>query len=226
MEHFSRIMTPRRTRALPALAIALAATAFPAAAPAEEITLGAYGKALQVRADVMNGQQQFQRCATCHGADGHGSGNGLVPAIAAQQFRVIVWQLIDYGQDKRWDVRMQSVVAGHDALSVQDIVDVAAYVSDLPPVTGGNLGSGQYSAHGAELFQRSCARCHGPTGQGVDQQRVPKLAGQGYAYLLRQMHDAVEGRRPNFPPAHIQRLKPLDHDDLDGVADFLSRLPP
>ena len=200
------------------------------AAHAKEITLEAYGRALHVRADAVHGQALFQRCAACHGADGHGSGDGLVPSIAAQHFRVIVWQLIDYGQDKRWDVRMQAMVSGHDALSVQDIVDVASFASALPPVAGGSHGSGQgdgkFAAHGAQLFQRSCARCHGTSAQGEGAQRVPKLAGQNYAYLLRQMHDAVEGRRPNFPQSHIERLRPLRRDDLVGVADHLSRLPP
>jgi cytochrome c553 len=217
---------PRHATGWTVLAAALATAFASATLQAEEITLDAYGRALHVRADVMNGQRQFQRCKACHGPDGHGSGDGLVPAIAAQQFRVIVWQLIDYGQNKRWDVRMQSMVSGHDALSVQDIVDVAAFVSDLPPVAGGNTGNGQYAAHGAELFRRSCARCHGADAQGDDMQRTPKLAGQSYGYLLRQMHDAVEGRRPNFPPSHIRRLKSLEWNDLQGVADYLSRLPP
>jgi hypothetical protein len=55
---------------------------------------------------------------------------------------------------------------------------------------------------------------------------VPRLAGQHYGYLLREMHDAVEGRRPNFSLTHIRLLQKLDRDDFVGLADFLSRANP
>jgi hypothetical protein len=38
------------------------------------------------------------------------------------------------------------------------------------------------------------------------------------------MHDAVEGRRPNFSPEHIRLLLHFDRPDFEGVADYLSRL--
>jgi len=223
-------MKPSPVLQHPVAALMASAAVFAAAASmpvrAADVTLEAYGQALHARADGVRGQQLFQRCAPCHGADGHGSGDSQAPVIAAQQFRVILWQLIAYGQDKRWDVRMQAMVRGHDALSGQDIVDVAAFASGLPPVSGGNVGSGEHVVHGGELFRQACARCHGADAEGDDLQRVPKLAGQSYGYLLRQLHDALEGRRPDFLPGNVHRRAALDRDDLEGVSDYLSRLPP
>jgi hypothetical protein len=43
--------------------------------------------------------------------------------------------------------------------------------------------------------------------------------------ICRQFYDAVDGRRPNFSPAHIRLLARLDHDNTEAVADYLSRLP-
>jgi hypothetical protein len=34
----------------------------------------------------------------------------------------------------------------------------------------------------------------------------------------------VDGRRPNFSPAHIRLLAQLDYDDIRALADYLSRL--
>lgn len=49
-------------------------------------------------------------------------------------------------------------------------------------------------------------------------------AGQNYEYLRRQSYDAVDGRRPNFSPAHVHLLARLDHEDIQAVADYVSRL--
>jgi cytochrome c553 len=50
------------------------------------------------------------------------------------------------------------------------------------------------------------------------------LAGQHSAYLLRQMYDAVDGRRPTLTRLHLSRIKPLDFEQLHAVADYLSQL--
>ena len=67
--------------------------------------------------------------------------------------------------------------------------------------------------------------CHGSDGNGSGQQQIPRVAGQNYVYLLRQIHDAIEGRRPNFSASHIRLLKGLDYADITGVADYLARIP-
>ena len=70
----------------------------------------------------------------------------------------------------------------------------------------------------------NCASCHGRQGEGDDDDAVPMLAGQHSAYLLRQMYDAVDGRRPALTQLHSQRINPLDFEQLHAVADFLSQL--
>jgi cytochrome c553 len=75
---------------------------------------------------------------------------------------------------------------------------------------------------GTQLF-RDCAVCHGSSGGGSEDGDVPRLAGQHYEYLLRQMYDAVDGRRPNFSRSHVRLLARLERADLVGLADFLAR---
>jgi hypothetical protein len=45
-----------------------------------------------------------------------------------------------------------------------------------------------------------------------------------FAYLSRQMHDSVAGRRPNFSREHVRILARFDRADYMGIADYLSRL--
>jgi hypothetical protein len=62
--------------------------------------------------------------------------------------------------------------------------------------------------------------------QGDSAHVVPKIGGQHFEYLRRQIYDAVDGRRPGFPASHVRLLARLDHDDIVGVADYLSRIAP
>jgi cytochrome c553 len=70
-------------------------------------------------------------CNVCHGADLNGL--GPVPAIAGRSPSYLVRQLWDFKQGTRhgeWAPLMQQVVA---KLSVDDMVDLIAYASSLPP---------------------------------------------------------------------------------------------
>jgi cytochrome c553 len=196
----------------------------PLTAAGASIAVQEYDAVLRSKPDAARGGTLFSTCAMCHGADGGGKRDGSVPAIAAQHFHVIARELVDYRHDKRWDLRMENFAGEHHLKDSQDIADVATFIADLAPARTGGVGSGEYAAHGAEIYAHLCAGCHGPAGEGDDVKRYPRLAGQHFAYLLRQLHDAVEGRRPNFPAEHVRLLEPFDKADLNGVADYLSRL--
>jgi len=183
--------------------------------------------ALQSRPNLDNGAALFRACAVCHGTSGGGTPGGEIPRIAGQHFSVLVKQLVDYRNDRRWDPRMEHFADKHLLKSAQDIADVAGYASEIEtlPEASVGMGSGEYLARGAEVYRRSCASCHGKTGDGSAREQIPRLAGQNYAYMVRQIHDGVEGRRPNFPASHIRLLKELDYADISGVADYLARIP-
>jgi cytochrome c553 len=64
--------------------------------------------------------------------------------------------------------------------------------------------------------------CHGDDGIAKDKD-VPHLAGQNYAYLLKQMHDFRAGRRPHTEMRVMSRL--MDDQEMQEIADFYARLP-
>jgi cytochrome c553 len=182
-----------------------------------------FDKALYAKPDVAHGAELFATCAKCHGPSGNGADDGSIPRIAGQHFRVLVRQLVDYRHELRWDIRMEHY-AGRDLLrDSQSIADVAAYVSQLARDAPRNVGDGTLVAHGSRVYSLHCAECHGPVGEGEKLSLVPRIAGQHYAYLLRQIYDGVDGRRPNFSNAHVKILARLDRNDIVGIADFLSR---
>lgn len=196
----------------------------PLAAHGASISQQEFAEVLRAKPDIVHGEELFDTCAACHGTDGAGTPDGNVPAIAAQHFRVIARALVDYRHDKRWDERMQHFSDQHHLSGAQEIADVAAFISDLEPKRTLDISRGAPLDHGADVYARLCASCHGPAGEGDNLKGYPRLAGQHLEYLQRQMHDAIEGRRPNFPREHVALLKRLEQPDFVGVADYLSRL--
>ena len=178
----------------------------------------------QCKVDLDRGAALFRVCAGCHGAAGAGTADGMVPRIAGQHASVLEKQLVDYRYDRRWDLRMEQIADRHHLADAQAIADVAAYVSRLHGDRPNGVGNGQLLEHGAGTYAALCRGCHGVDGQGDAQRSIPRIAGQQYEYLRRQIYDAVDGRRPNFSPAHIRLLARLDHEDIQALADYLSRL--
>jgi cytochrome c553 len=198
--------------------------AMPLSAYGASSTQKEYLAVLQSRPDKLHGEQLFAKCAACHGTYGAGLSDGRVPAIAGQHVRVLAKELVDFRHDKRWDPLMEHYSDEHNLGDSQDVADVAAYIGNLDPARSAGVGDGEFVNDGARVYARSCASCHGIMAEGDNVRRYPRLAGQHYAYLLRQMHDAVEGRRPNFPLEHVRILMRFGKSDFEGVADYLSRL--
>lgn len=182
--------------------------------------------ALQLTGDLERGRSLFATCAACHGVDGAGQPDGNAPVIARQHRSVVLKQLVDYRHALRWDLRMEHVVELKKFGSLQDLTDVAVYVSQLPRVDQVGRGPGEYLQTGAWTFILQCASCHGASGDGSSTARIPRLAAQHYEYLRRQLWDIAEGRRPQLSATHAKWLSDLEQTDVNGVADYLSRVVP
>jgi len=178
--------------------------------------------------DLARGKESYSVCAACHGEDGRGTADGEIPAIAGQHGSVLLKQLADFRYDQRWNERMQYFTDRHFLPDAQAVTDVAAYVMSLPrfPPTAKGIGDGLHLNDGAKVYFRTCERCHGPLGQGDLLQRIPRLAGQHYGYLLRQLEETAKGLRPGMDDTHVRRLRQLSPDQMRGVADYLSRVSP
>jgi cytochrome c553 len=185
--------------------------------------LSEYQTALRAVPDFDHGAVLFAQCAACHGDEGQGFSDGTTPRIAGQHFHVLIKQLIDFRRGKRLDFRMEQLAKNHFS-GFQDIADVAFYLSAQPRRSDASAVSGEFVAKGAGLYASNCSSCHGSRGEGDEIEAVPMLAGQHPAYLLRQMYDTVDRRRPILTRLHSQPIKSLDFEQLRAIADFISEL--
>ncbi len=94
----------------------------------------------------------------------------------------------------------------------------------MTPTPG--LGKGNDDARAEKLYYRKCAECHGADGSGDKKRFYPRIQGQHYEYLLRQIKWIREGKRRNANAVMTQRVKKLKDKDLELLVDYVSRLKP
>lgn len=174
--------------------------------------------------DPGRGEILYRACTACHGQDGGGQSDGTVPRIAGQYPSVLIKQLADFRNRRRWDLRMERVVSDHGLSDRRDTADVAAYIAGLEPRSPAAVGDGEFLRRGAGAYVQACAACHGASGQGSAAQAIPRLAGQHATYLLRQMQESATQGRPNMTSAHVRLLRTLSYEDFAGAADYLARM--
>jgi cytochrome c553 len=172
--------------------------------------------------DAARGSKLYKTCAACHGQRGEGVSDGSVPAIGGQHYLVVVKQLADFRADVRSDMRMRHFADTRHLAYSQQIADVSACVSSLPVSPPAAAIPGDALVRGANIYIRSCERCHGPTGEGSGESFVPRVAAQHAAYLQQQLDDARPGRRESMIRTHAQFSRELSDADKIAVTQYLA----
>ncbi len=122
------------------------------------------------------------------------------------------------------DPAMQTVAA-HPALGdAHNVAVLAKYLSGLAANPNPVQGSGRDLGPAEEMYAHICAACHGADGRGDAGNRVPRIAGQHYPYLRRQIEDAADLHKDLAPPEMTSALRGMRPHDRDVLADYVSRL--
>src|SRR5450631_432589 len=173
---------------------------------------------------LSEGSRLYVPCGTCHAPKAWGSMDGAIPNLAGQQKRYLEKQMAQFRSGARVDPAMQ-VVAAHTTFGDQhDILTLASYLSNLDSNPNPVNGSGEHLRVGQELFTHICAACHGADGRGEAGNRVPRIAGQHYPYLRRQVDAAANLHRDLAPPEMTSALRGMTDPQKDAVADYVARL--
>lgn len=169
-------------------------------------------------------RQFYGPCVPCHGPNGWGSVDGKVPNIAGQHRRYLEQQLALFKNGARIDVAMQ-LFAAHPRLSDREnVAAIARYLADLEPNPNPVQGPGAHLRLGLETYVRLCSGCHGSAGQGDAGNRIPRIAGQHYPYLQRQIEAVARLHERIAPPEMAVTLAGMSAAQRDSLADYLSRL--
>jgi cytochrome c553 len=187
------------------------------------LSVGVVGGA-QSAPPTADGGRLYAPCVVCHQPNAWGSPDGTIPNLAGQQRRYLEKQLALFRSGARVDTAMQVVTAHATFGNPQDIVSLAGYLSALDANPNPVKGSGSHLRVGQELYTHICAACHGVDGRGDPANRVPRIAGQHYPYLSRQIEAAASLHKDLAPPEMTAALRGMSSQEKEALADYVSRL--
>jgi cytochrome c553 len=178
----------------------------------------------QAAPSMSDGRRLYASCAVCHQPNAWGSPDGTIPNLAGQQKRYLEKQLALFRSGARVNTAMQVVTAHETFSDPQNIVALANYLSSLDPNPNPLKGSGEHLRVGQEAYTHICAACHGVDGRGDSANRVPRIAGQQYPYLIRQIEAAAALHKDLAPPEMTSALRGMPPQEKNALADYISRL--
>ncbi|HSD53684.1 MAG TPA: c-type cytochrome [Burkholderiales bacterium] len=188
-----------------ALAAALAAALVPAGARAQ---------------DVEKGRKKSEACIACHGPNGN-STQPLFPILAGQTARYIYLQLKDFKEGRRSEPQHDPFVKD---LSRDDMFDLSAFFAAQKLRVAADFKPDPVKAERGKkkAGETLCTMCH--LGGFMGQNEIPRVAGQHYAYIVKQLRDFKSAKRTNDAGNMASVSKTLSDQDMDDLANYLAGL--
>ncbi|MEO8120080.1 MAG: c-type cytochrome [Rhodoferax sp.] len=169
--------------------------------------------------DIEAGRAKSAACAACHGVDGN-SVAGTFPNLAGQSWRYLYIQLQDFKAGRRSDPLMTPMAL---PLSRQDMIDIANYYAAQAAKPSSFKADEAKSKLGrAKADETLCAMCH--LGEFAGQNEIPKVAGQQYDYIVKQLRDFKERKRTNDAGNMTSVAQTLNDTDIENLGHYITSL--
>ena len=169
--------------------------------------------------DIEAGRRKAEACVACHGPGGN-SAAPQFPILAGQTARYLYLQLKDFKEGRRAEPVMDPFIA---SLSREDMFDLAAFFAAQKARPNAFKADAARAARGkAKADEVLCTMCH--LGGFLGQNEIPRLAGQHYEYVVKQIRDFKAGRRTNDAGNMASVAKTLSEQDIEDLAHYLSSL--
>jgi cytochrome c oxidase cbb3-type subunit 3 len=164
-------------------------------------------------------------CAVCHGANGEGYKADQAPALAQQDYLASVTDefLAVAIADGRTGTQMSAFAVEHGGpLTAADVGALVAFLRSWqrqPPLALDETPLRGDATRGSQIFERECAKCHGPTAPNLRLLNPQLLAHASNGFLR---HAIRKGRPPTIMPGYESSLGPQGVED---VVAFLQAQP-
>jgi cytochrome c553 len=169
--------------------------------------------------DAAAGKEKAVVCGACHGVDGN-STIPQNPILAGQNPRYIYLQLRDFNKKRRQDPLMSPMAAN---LSTKDMLDLAAYFSMQKPSRQNARGDAAKIDEGRKIADAAlCPMCH--LGGFSGQNEIPKVAGQHYDYIKKQLLAFKNRERTNDAGSMTAYMNNVTEKQIEALASYVASL--
>ncbi|MSQ60873.1 MAG: cytochrome c4 [Betaproteobacteria bacterium] len=184
----------------------------PAAREDEPLTIAAADSSAQAK-------EKVSACIACHGDEGN-SQSGAYPILAGQTSRYLYLQLKDYKEGRRKDQLMSPMAAN---LSKEDMRALADYFAARKPKSNNFNADAAKAAKGKGVADAAlCTMCH--LGGFSGQNEIPRVGGQHYDYIVKQLRDFRARNRTNDAGNMTSVSRGLSDDDIENLAHYVAGL--
>jgi cytochrome c553 len=180
------------------------------------MSLGVMAMASALAQDVERGRKKAETCIACHGANGNAT-QPAFPHLAGQTARYLYMQLRDFKEGKRREPQMEPFMKD---MTREDMFDLAAFFAAqrLAPTKfkpdPDKVAKGKVKAE--EVF---CTMCH--LGGFKGQNEIPRVAGQQFDYIVKQLKDFKASKRTNDAGNMVSVSRTLSDQDIENLAHYL-----
>ena len=155
-------------------------------------------------------------CVGCHGPGG-ASTQAMFPILAGQTARYIYLQLRDYQENRRTDPMMSPMVAG---LTRDEMRELGEYFAkQKPPGQPFKVDPEKARLGKVKADETLCTMCH--LGGLRGQNEVPRVAGQHYDYIVKQLTDFKARKRTNDAGSMTSVANTLSDKDIENLAHYI-----
>jgi cytochrome c553 len=175
--------------------------------------------ALPAAAQPAKAPPKAEQCAACHGPEGN-SASGEYPILAGQTFRYLYLQLRDFQEGRRKDPLMTPMAEG---LTRDEVTELAQYFAAQKARPNGFKADPARVARGkAKSDEVLCPMCH--LGEFSGQNEIPRVAGQQYDYVVKQLKAFKERTRTNDAGNMTAVARTLSDEDILDLANYIANL--
>jgi cytochrome c553 len=158
-------------------------------------------------------------CVACHGPNGN-STQSTFPILAGQTSRYLYLQLRDFQEGRRKDPQMDPIVKD---LTRDELRELADWFSKQKPANTGFRPDPEKARLGRLKAEETlCTMCH--LGGFAGQNEIPRVAGQHYDYIVKQLADFKARRRTNDAGNMTSVSNTLNERDIENLGHFLAGL--
>ena len=158
-------------------------------------------------------------CAACHGPAGN-STDPLYPVLAGQTARYMVLQLRDFQEGRRSDPLMTPMVAGLTRDEMRALSDY--YAKQKPAPISFQVDPEKARLGKLKSNETLCTMCH--LGGFLGQNEIPRVAGQHYGYVVKQLSDFKAHKRTNDAGSMTSVSRTLDEAAIENLGHYLAGL--